>query len=531
MHWCNDNTNSWLAKWFYIPCTTTNTFVVTDANSNTATASFTVTVTDNENPVITAPANISVNNDAGTCGAIVAYTSPVGTDNCTGATTTQTAGLPSGSTFPVGTTTNTFVVTDANNNTDTSSFTVTVTDNENPIITTPANISVNNTVGTCGTVVTYTTPVGTDNCPGATTTQTAGLPSGSTFPVGTTTNTFVVTDANSNTATTSFTVTVADNEAPNAVCKNYTLNLSGGSGTITTANINNGSTDNCGIASMSLSKTSFNCTNAGANTITLTVTDIHGNSSTCNAIVTVQYRPTCTIAVTPSNTTYTGGVATNIYLGYGPQSATVTCNATGGTGFTYSWSPSANLSCTNCQSPVFTPTAPGNYTFTVTATNSNGCSTTCTVTFCVLDVRVPGQNNKVYLCHVPPGNSGNPQTLSISVNAVPAHLTSHGGDRLGTCSQAICGTPKGTETVGTGIIHSDEFKIYPNPTSGIFNIEIQHDVKVDKIIVMDVTGKVVATRTNVEGNTKFDLGDVARGVYYVHVMYGTEVFRTKLTVQ
>ena len=59
-----------------------------------------------------------------------------------------------------------------------------------------------------GAVVTYTAPVGTDNC-GATTTQIAGLASGATFPVGTTTNTFRVTDAAGLTAECSFKVTVA----------------------------------------------------------------------------------------------------------------------------------------------------------------------------------------------------------------------------------------------------------------------------------------------------------------------------------
>ena len=44
--------------------------------------------------------------------------------------------------------------------------------------------------------------------------QTAGLTSGSEFPVGTTTNTFVATDEAGLTATCSFTVTVNDNEAP-----------------------------------------------------------------------------------------------------------------------------------------------------------------------------------------------------------------------------------------------------------------------------------------------------------------------------
>jgi hypothetical protein len=60
-----------------------------------------------------------------------------------------------------------------------------------------------------GAVVTYTAPVGTDNCPGALTIQTAGLASSSTFPIGvTTTNTFKVTDTSGNFVTCSFTVRV-----------------------------------------------------------------------------------------------------------------------------------------------------------------------------------------------------------------------------------------------------------------------------------------------------------------------------------
>jgi hypothetical protein len=91
-----------------------------------AQCSFTVTVTDTQNPTITCPANITVNADAGYCSAVVSYTAPVGTDNCSGATTVRIAGPASGSTFAPGVTTITHRVTDGAGNTATCSFTVTV---------------------------------------------------------------------------------------------------------------------------------------------------------------------------------------------------------------------------------------------------------------------------------------------------------------------------------------------------------------------------------------------------------------------
>jgi gliding motility-associated-like protein len=129
----------------------------------------------------------------------------------------------------------------------------------------------------------------TDNCAGTVITQTAGLPSGSAFPVGTTTNTFVATDASGNTDTCSFTVTVEDNEAPNAICQNITVQLdANGNASIVASQVDNGSNDPCGIASLTVLPNTFDCSNVGDNTVTLTVTDNHGNVSTCTATVTVE---------------------------------------------------------------------------------------------------------------------------------------------------------------------------------------------------------------------------------------------------
>jgi hypothetical protein len=99
------------------------------------------------------------------------------------------------------------------------------------------------------------------------------------------------TDACGNKSQTSFTVELRDLTPPNAICKPFTLVLNAsGTGSIVVANVNNGSFDNCTPTPdliYSLSQTNFTCANVGTNTVTLTVTDNCNNSSTCTAIVTV----------------------------------------------------------------------------------------------------------------------------------------------------------------------------------------------------------------------------------------------------
>jgi hypothetical protein len=259
--------------------TTTNCFTVTAANGQMANCCFTVTVTDTQAPTISCPANISVVNAAGQCSTIVTYASPVGSDNCPGATTQQTAGLPSGSAFPVGTTTNCFTVTAANGQTANCCFTVTVTDTQAPTISCPANISVNTDLGQCSAVVNYTQPLGADNCPAAMTFQTAGLPTGSAFPVGTTTNCFTVTAANGQTANCCFTVTVTDNQAPAVTCSNQTIIFNGQESIALNTNALVTATDNCGIQSSSLSLSAINASQVGQTVpVTVTVTDIYSNT-------------------------------------------------------------------------------------------------------------------------------------------------------------------------------------------------------------------------------------------------------------
>lgn len=84
-------------------------------------------------------------------------------------------------------------------------FLLTVVDREAPQITRPADVSVT-AFGSAPAVVNYSTPAATDNCQGVNVVCTP--PSGSSFPIGSTTVNCNATDAAGNTASCSFKVTV-----------------------------------------------------------------------------------------------------------------------------------------------------------------------------------------------------------------------------------------------------------------------------------------------------------------------------------
>jgi hypothetical protein len=263
---------------------TTVIWTVTDGSGNTATANQTVTVVDDQNPTITAPAAVTAKADTDGVAIGVVLGTPITADNCTVASVTNDAPAS----FPIGVTTVIWTVTDGSENSTTDTQIVTILDEINPTITCVENLNVNNDAGKCGAIVSYALPTFSDNSKSVELKQTAGLASGSLFPIGTTTNTFLATDGSGNTSTCSFDVIVTDNEKPNVLTQNITVELDpNGLATITAAMINSGSTDNCTIESYSLDINSFDCSNIGTVEVTLTVNDVNGNSASKTAIVTV----------------------------------------------------------------------------------------------------------------------------------------------------------------------------------------------------------------------------------------------------
>jgi uncharacterized repeat protein (TIGR01451 family) len=214
-------------------------------------------------------------------------------------------------------------------NTSTKDVTFTVVDNTPPTFTfVPPAITAYTGPGatTCDAVVDPGMATASDNCASVTITRS---PSGNTFPVGTTTITWTATDGNGNSTTATQTITVIDNTPPTITTNGVTPSMwppNHKYQTFTPANFVASVSDNCGgvsvsnvvIAQVTSDETengngdgntlndiviSSDCKSVqlrserdgGGNgrvyTITLRLTDTHGNTTTATARVVVPHNP------------------------------------------------------------------------------------------------------------------------------------------------------------------------------------------------------------------------------------------------
>ena len=98
------------------------------------------------------------------------------------------------------------------------------------------------------------------------------------------------TDSDGNTSEFEYQIDVSDTQAPMPVCQfaQVWLNPEGQAELLPEQVLNTASSsDNCNIEHLSVSKTDYDCSNLGNNTVTLTAIDKAGNTSNCNASISV----------------------------------------------------------------------------------------------------------------------------------------------------------------------------------------------------------------------------------------------------
>lgn len=265
---------------------------VCDGSNNCSTCTTSVIVADNIPPtMVCRPDTVQLDGN-GNAVVIPSNVNGGSRDNCSVPSYTVNGGpVINFDCTDLGSNSVTLVGTDQSGNSDSCTTTVFVED-----VTAP-NASCN---GTVTVVLDPFTSVGTlttaqvdnsssDNCTIVTYTLSRTTFNCNDIPNNPHAITLVVTDQSGNTDSCVTTVTVVDNVNPNAICRTtpLTLSLVGSTVSTTVAAIDNGSNDNCALATLTLSQSTFNCSNVGNNTVTLTATDSSGNIASCNATVVV----------------------------------------------------------------------------------------------------------------------------------------------------------------------------------------------------------------------------------------------------
>ncbi|MEZ5031727.1 MAG: DNRLRE domain-containing protein [Saprospiraceae bacterium] len=309
--------------------TINRTWTATDACGNDSTCLQLIRVNDVTLPTIQCPPNVMVNTDGtglnaeailwgitadnqtGDCAVILSGTAPLSDDNCdivstdwtlsndiSGVTTNGSGKLDGLPIYPYFNSV-TYMVFDGGGNMAMCSFTIQVLDNEAPIIT-DCNSGQNTFLpadANCQAVLPdWTSGIqATDNC----TMFFMSPPVVTQDPVaGTVLNgpnndyivTFTVTDNFNNSSTCTLVAHVMDVTPPVADCVDpFTVVLVNGQYTLAPAEVDDQSSDNCGIQSLVVDPSVFTCSDAGETIeVTLTVTDVVGLTNTCTTMVTVK---------------------------------------------------------------------------------------------------------------------------------------------------------------------------------------------------------------------------------------------------
>jgi CSLREA domain-containing protein len=277
--------------------TTTITWTAKDAANNTATDTQTVTVLDPAVPVITAPANISANTDAGSCTAALNPGTATAAQGCFNITIAgvRSDGLALDAPYTKGVTTITWTATNTAGRKATALQTLTVADNQAPAVTAPPNVTTTADPNSCTAAVNPGTATASDNCGPVNTpagVRSDGQPLNAPYPGGTTTITWTATDSSNNTGTALQTVTVNDASpptitGPTEVVATLPLNSPATSVAVTYPTFT--VSDGCGAVTVTFSIPSGSSFPVGSTPVTATATDAAGNTATHNFVVRVLF--------------------------------------------------------------------------------------------------------------------------------------------------------------------------------------------------------------------------------------------------
>ncbi|NNF01616.1 MAG: HYR domain-containing protein [Bacteroidia bacterium] len=266
----------------------------TDASGNTSMDTCEFRVEDNQRPQITCPRDTTLFAENGICEALIEGLIATATDNCEFridnnssyalADSNDASGI-----YPVGVTFVKFRATDASGNRDSCQTRIQVIDDQVPFVFCIQNVGAPIDPAT-GLVVVPPNAViskATDNC----FVDSVHMSRDSFYcdDLGLVNITVTVFDSTGNFNSCNTQIDVQDKFAPITICRDTTVYLDlNGEVMIDGSFVDSGSHDICGIDTLIVDPSKFDCSNVGENMVVLTAFDPAGNSDTCHAIVTVK---------------------------------------------------------------------------------------------------------------------------------------------------------------------------------------------------------------------------------------------------
>jgi hypothetical protein len=324
-------------------------------------------------------------------------------------------------------------------------------------------------------------------------------------------------------------VTVLDTISPIPMCRDTTVSLvAAGTVTIDSSYVDMGSTDNCDVSTITISRNSFTCMDVGPNIIDVTVCDAHSNTSECQVTVTV-------LDTTPP---LAACMDTTVYL-----------DASGNVSIDSSFC--NNGSADNCgissmllSNDSFTCGDIGSNSVSITIVDASGNNSVCVVQVTVLDTVGPAltcTDTTVYLDNTgsvtidsafviqdKSDNCGLSHALLSRSEFNTADLTSaqavsvtlyDGSGNASTCNALVTVL----DTISTGLekqIPCDdnfEFNVIPNPSGGFFRIESKTPVDDCILEIYNFKGALLFTRLIPGGKAEIDISEFGHGVYILKV--------------
>ncbi len=272
------------------------------------------------------------------------------------------------------------------------------------------------------------------------------------------------------------------------------------------------------------------------------VTSQYGCSKMDSILITVdptQVGPT--VILTASDLEFCEGDSVNVSLYASSNDPVVT----------YLWSPAA-ITSTN-DTVVVLPTV--NSVYTVSATNLIGCTSSASVTVTFGAPPTPsfthltGGINDAYFTNT----SSNAQTshwffgdgtdvfatnsshiyANAGIYVVKLVVTSSAGCTDSIIEQILVGTATIDEVKESNKL---DFNVYPNPSKGLFNIQMNSNALSSKITVMNLLGEVILTKNLVQtsnGNfeSQIDLSNYPNGIYLIDMTTENQTVVRKISKQ